>query len=203
MDNYFDLSAVKMESQADQDKLVIQCKEILAKATQQGGESSPTPTLGSQEIVIQVSRLFNVERWIRAGFIPAGCVKDGPTKHHLTTLIERTLIKGWTSGQRAFWRHTSEIGETDSWHVTLQSSRVLETGSWILRTREHTIELAQKSANSLELLLFYPEEVYPSYRPRTNMTLFRSPSAKVVDRKQIEVSDKEWKICGEDILLCR
>lgn len=74
--------------------------------------------------------------------------------------------------------------------------RDLKDKKWVFHKMEYYVKLGKEECESFGLILYYPEMLYKSMRPKTDMSMFRGPNARTVSRKDLR--DGVVTIDGED-----
>lgn len=114
-----------------------------------------------------------------------------PTSIHVGGLWAVEWLNGMSTDLLNFWNGS---------HTSSEIARLHHETRWVYRTLESWKKIAIQSVNSLPLLLYAPELVYKdSKRPKTDMSLFRSPSSLTIEGgvgrdKEIVVNGENWRV---------
>jgi hypothetical protein len=166
--------------------------------------------------------LFNVRSipdavaFVRAGFLPELPTEEESNDYlpsygegvttiaELNTLYLEDRLNGLTREEIKFWYTFAptlpDLSDPDS----DESLTLRQWPRWRYCTVAELIREAGETANSLPLLLFAPDRVYKrSKRPVTDMSIFRTPGASVINSTQIiptdiyfkaELNGMEWQL---------
>lgn len=137
-------------------------------------------------IKVQISSLSNVKLFIEKGFLPVFDSMNNieanksygmiyvAEKEYITKAFEAYILSNLTDEEFEFWFERA-FDKT----INLSTHK-----DWIYGTIEHWKEKSSHDADSFPLLLYAPDQVYLSKRPKTEMLMFRNPDMTRMSIKQ-------------------
>ena len=133
--------------------------------------------------IYPVTYVYNVRKMIQYGLWPTTMIRSGPFTQDWLNGIDLHTIE--------FWHGSDDIKLLENISDTLR---------WEYKTLETLKREAIENANGMMLRMYAPELVYRvSNRPRTDMSLFRSPISYRIYRDQIvnntiSLNGEEWNV---------
>ena len=127
-------------------------------------------SLGADTTLNNIGRIPTVRAMIEAGLWPQCQPIDQPwiADWLLTDLNDRDI---------EFWHRSGNVAQ--------RLNKIRECKSWLFGSIKTYKDMGERSGLSLPLLLYAPSFVYKTMRPKTDMSLFRTPQSATIKRSQI------------------
>lgn len=172
---------------------------------------------GKKRMSFKGSELASYDPWelVKAGLLPVfvddekeNVVSFGAYLlywHQAQSLMFSQLALGWSKEELIFYWRKLPDSESNYTQTELKAFKLKKPAQlldlndpnldWLYASIAERHTEAKKDVNSLPLLLYAPDLVYKSKRPKTDMDMFRTPNSIVASKAELDNGRyKEWSV---------